>query len=214
MTDQRSPAAAWEQALRELPLTGSGYGPPQLDGAEDADVRYRVEDTALGPMVLAGRRDGVLVGCAFALGAGGENQVSQVLHRVAASVSPRVLRGPGGAAGRVVDEARRQLEQYLAGRLRTFDLPLDPALATPFQRSVLERLPEVGYGHRISYGELAARLGRPSAARAVGTALGGNPLCVVLPCHRVVGASGALTGYAGGLEAKQILLDLESAKSV
>jgi len=113
-----------------------------------------------------------------------------------------------------VDEARRQLEQYLAGRLRTFDLPLDPALATPFQRSVLERLPEVGYGHRISYGELAARLGRPSAARAVGTALGGNPLCVVLPCHRVVGASGALTGYAGGLEAKQILLDLESAKSV
>jgi methylated-DNA-[protein]-cysteine S-methyltransferase len=83
-------------------------------------------------------------------------------------------------------------------------------LTTPFQRQVLTVLPQVvGYGRRASYGEVAAGLGRPKASRAVGTALGANPLCVVLPCHRVVGATGALTGYAGGLEAKRYLLDLE-----
>jgi methylated-DNA-[protein]-cysteine S-methyltransferase len=109
-----------------------------------------------------------------------------------------------------VDAVRRQLEQYLTGRRHDFDVRLDLALTTPFQRQVLTALPQVvGYGRRASYGEVAAGLGRPKASRAVGTALGANPLCVVLPCHRVVGATGALTGYAGGLAAKRYLLDLE-----
>lgn len=216
---------ALEQALRHLPLSGEDsarrFGPPSFDDAEDADVLYLIEETVLGPMVLAGRRDGVLVTCAFALDADRRDRVPAVLRRLAATVSPRVLRASGEAgrrgtprpAGRIVDEARRQLDQYLAGRRRTFDLRLEPATATPFQRSVLDVLPTAaGYGQRISYGRLAARLGRPKASRAVGNALGENPLCVVLPCHRVVGASGALTGYAGGLEAKQLLLDLESAR--
>jgi methylated-DNA-[protein]-cysteine S-methyltransferase len=88
---------------------------------------------------------------------------------------------------------------------------VDPVLASPFQQQVLQRLAaDVGYGQRVSYGHLAGAVGRPAAARAVGTALGANPLCVLLPCHRVVAASGALAGYAGGLAAKRLLLDLET----
>ena len=111
-----------------------------------------------------------------------------------------------------LDEARRELAAYLAGERRTFDLRVDLALATPFQRVVLTGLRgrAVGYGERTTYGALARRVGRPSASRAVGAALGANPLCVVLPCHRVVASSGALTGYAGGLPAKERLLALES----
>ena len=104
------------------------------------------------------------------------------------------------------------LEDFLAGRSRGFSLRADLALASDFQRTVLPRLAAtVGYGDRTTYGELAARVDRPKAARAVGVALGANPLCVVLPCHRVVASSGALTGYAGGLAAKRYLLDLEAA---
>jgi len=128
------------------------------------------------------------------------------LERLSRTISPRVLRQP-----RALDEARRELEDYLAGRLHRFDLPVDLALATPFQRTVLGRLGEVvHYGERTTYGDLARRIDRPSASRAVGAALGANPLCVVLPCHRVVASSGALTGYAGGLAAKEYLLSLEA----
>jgi methylated-DNA-[protein]-cysteine S-methyltransferase len=89
----------------------------------------------------------------------------------------------------------------------------DLSLATPFQRVVLPRLAAtVGYGERATYGQLAARVQRPTAARAVGAALGANPLCVILPCHRVVASSGALTGYAGGLAAKAYLLELEGGR--
>ena len=104
-----------------------------------------------------------------------------------------------------------ELESFLAGRTRAFSLRTDLALASDFQRSVLPRLAAtVGYGDRATYGELAARVDRPKAARAVGAALGANPLCVVLPCHRIVASSGALTGYAGGLDAKRYLLELEA----
>ncbi|WP_245790733.1 methylated-DNA--[protein]-cysteine S-methyltransferase [Streptomyces monashensis] len=112
----------------------------------------------------------------------------------------------------VLDEARAQLDAYLGGRLRTFTLPLDLRRATAFVRETVVGLEEfVPYGRTSTYGELAKRLGRPKAARAVGRALGANPLCVVLPCHRIVGASGQLTGYAGGSAAKKYLLDLEAA---
>ncbi|WP_246102455.1 methylated-DNA--[protein]-cysteine S-methyltransferase [Streptomyces piniterrae] len=116
--------------------------------------------------------------------------------------------GPGRLG--VIQEARGQLDAFLAGRRRSFSVPLDPSLATPFSKEVVLAVAEhVPYGETATYGELAAAVQRPSAARAVGKALGANPLCVVLPCHRIVGASGRLTGYAGGVAAKRFLLDLE-----
>jgi methylated-DNA-[protein]-cysteine S-methyltransferase len=105
--------------------------------------------------------------------------------------------------------AVRQLRAYFAGDLKEFDLPLDPS-GSAFQRSVWEQLRKIGYGETASYGEIARRLGMTGAAsRAVGLANGRNPIPIVIPCHRVVGAKGALTGYAGGVERKQALLDLE-----
>jgi methylated-DNA-[protein]-cysteine S-methyltransferase len=175
--------------------------PPVLPAS---DVSYVVEDTAVGRMLLASTAAGDLVASAYLLPGATEELW---LERLARAVSPRVLRQPAA-----LDEVRRELSAYLAGERRTFDLRVDLALATPFQRVVLTGLREsVPYGQRTTYGALARRIGRPSASRAVGAALGANPLCVVLPCHRVVASSGALTGYAGGLAAKERLLALESA---
>ncbi len=101
-----------------------------------------------------------------------------------------------------------QLDEYFAGIRRKFDLPLAPA-GTPFQQRVWMLLREIPWGRTISYGELARRSGNPSASRAVGAANGRNPLPIIVPCHRVIGSNGALTGYAGGLEAKRTLLALE-----
>jgi methylated-DNA-[protein]-cysteine S-methyltransferase len=105
--------------------------------------------------------------------------------------------------------AREQLTAYFARELKEFDLPLAP-LGTPFQRRVWAELERIGYGETASYGEIAQRIGMTSAAsRAVGLANGRNPVAIVVPCHRVVGADGKLTGYAGGLERKQTLLEIE-----
>ena len=108
----------------------------------------------------------------------------------------------------LLGEARRQLDEYFAGERVEFDLPLAPS-GTEFQRRVWRALEEIPYGDTISYGELARRIGRPTASRAVGMANGHNPISIVVPCHRVIGAAGALTGYAGGVERKRFLLDLE-----
>jgi methylated-DNA-[protein]-cysteine S-methyltransferase len=102
-------------------------------------------------------------------------------------------------------EAVRQLEAYFAGELTEFTLPLAPA-GTAFQRSVWTALCDIAYGETISYGELARRIGKPQAVRAVGAANGQNPIAIVVPCHRVIGSNGALTGYGGGLERKGWLL--------
>lgn len=107
--------------------------------------------------------------------------------------------------------ARTQLLEYLSGARRSFDLPLDPA-GTDFQRSVWEALRAIPYGQTRTYGEIAAAVGRPRAVRAVGQANHVNPLPIFIPCHRVVGKNGALTGYAGGLDLKSALLALESGK--
>jgi methylated-DNA-[protein]-cysteine S-methyltransferase len=104
----------------------------------------------------------------------------------------------------------RQLEEYFAGDRVTFSLPLAPP-GTPFQRQVWEELVTIGYGSTISYTELARRVGRPRSIRAVGGANGRNPVCIVVPCHRVIGANGALTGYSAGVDAKRWLLDFERA---
>jgi methylated-DNA-[protein]-cysteine S-methyltransferase len=102
-----------------------------------------------------------------------------------------------------------QLEEYFLAQRTSFDVAL-AMHGTPFQRRVWEALREIGYGETISYGELARRIGQPSAARAVGLANGCNPIGVIVPCHRVIGANGTLTGYGGGIERKRLLLDLEA----
>ena len=108
----------------------------------------------------------------------------------------------------VLKETAKQLKEYFAGRRRSFDLPLAPA-GTPFQRAVWAALRDIPYGETQSYGAVARRIGRPRAVRAVGAANGANPLSIVVPCHRVIGADGSLTGYGGGLERKRRLLALE-----
>ncbi|MGZ4431111.1 MAG: methylated-DNA--[protein]-cysteine S-methyltransferase [Gaiellales bacterium] len=106
-------------------------------------------------------------------------------------------------------DALEQLRAYFAGRLTRFDLRLAPA-GTPFQQSVWRELLRIPYGRTVTYGELAGRIGHPTAARAVGAANGANPISIVIPCHRVVGSGGALTGYGGGLDRKRALLALEA----
>ncbi len=176
-------------------LGGPEFKPPVLP---DGDVSYALHDTPIGTMLLA-TAAGKVVASSF----GDEETMT---NRLARTISPRVLRQPAR-----LDDVRRQLDEYLAGRRYTFDLTVDLTLATPFQRLVLADLrTHTSYGRTTTYGELAGEIHRPKAARAVGTALGANPLCVVLPCHRVIGANGALTGYAGGLDAKRFLLNLES----
>lgn len=143
--------------------------------------------TPIGPLLLSAE-DGRLSGVAFAASA------------EARSADPLLL------------EAEAQLHAYFAGELRRFELPLAPR-GTEFQRSVWEALLEIPYGSTSTYSELAAAIGRPSACRAVGAANGRNPLAVIVPCHRVIGAAGALTGYGGGLERKRLLLALEAGKA-
>jgi methylated-DNA-[protein]-cysteine S-methyltransferase len=113
---------------------------------------------------------------------------------------------------RALPQARDQLGEYFAGDRRAFDLPLD-ARGSAFQRRVWTALTEIPYGETTSYGKLAASIGHPDAARAVGLANGQNPISIIVPCHRVIGANGSLTGYGGGLPAKQWLLAHEAAHS-
>jgi methylated-DNA-[protein]-cysteine S-methyltransferase len=117
-------------------------------------------------------------------------------------------RDPGAFAG-----VGTQLGEYFAGERTGFDLSLEP-VGSPFQLRVWQALLEIGYGETLSYGELARRIGRPGAPRAVGAANGANPLSVVVPCHRLIGSNGALTGYGGGIERKRLLLELEASHSL
>lgn len=158
------------------------------------DAAYDLHDSPLGTLLVAASERGV---CRVSF--------APDVEALAAAAGPRVLRVPAPLAA-----ARRQLDEYFAGTRRQFDLPVD-LRAAPFQRSVLEELARLPYGEVATYGELARRIGKPRAARAVGGALNRNPLPIVIPCHRVVGAGGALVGYAGGVERKRALLDLEGA---
>jgi methylated-DNA-[protein]-cysteine S-methyltransferase len=108
----------------------------------------------------------------------------------------------------VLRKARRELEEYFAGRRTRFDVPLDPQ-GTEFQRKVWKAIAKVGFGKTLTYGELAKRAGHPGSARAAGAATGRNPIGIIVPCHRILGANGSLTGYAGGLARKRALLQLE-----
>lgn len=110
------------------------------------------------------------------------------------------------------DRVRSQLDEYFAGRRKQFDLQLAP-MGTDFQEKVWQELVKIPYGRTITYGELAKRIGNPKASRAVGLANGKNPISIIVPCHRVIGANGSLTGFGGGLEAKQYLLEHEDRHS-
>jgi methylated-DNA-[protein]-cysteine S-methyltransferase len=118
--------------------------------------------------------------------------------------------GAAGDAGRApFEDAERELREYFAGTRRAFDMPLDEEQGTAFQRDVWKALRAIPFGQTVTYGEIARRIGRPSSVRAVGAAVGQNPWGIVVPCHRVVGSSGALTGFAGGLARKRWLLEHE-----
>lgn len=114
---------------------------------------------------------------------------------------------------KILDETRRQLDKYFAGKLRAFDLPLAPQ-GTEFQKRVWTALLTIPYGATRTYGQQAAAIGQPNASRAVGLANGRNPISIIVPCHRVIGSNGSLTGYGGGIERKQILLDLEQGDAL
>ncbi|MFJ6112566.1 methylated-DNA--[protein]-cysteine S-methyltransferase [Agrococcus sediminis] len=165
------------------------------------DVAYRSLDTALGTLLVAATPAG-LVSVTFD-GAHPE----QTLDRLAVELSPRLLEAPAR-----LDDAARRLERLIAGRARAFDGPLDLSLARGFGREVVERLREIPYGETRSYAEVAAAVGSPRAVRAVGTACRRNPLPIAIPCHRVVRSDGSLGQYAGGAEAKRLLLGVESAR--
>jgi methylated-DNA-[protein]-cysteine S-methyltransferase len=163
------------------------------------DVAYELHDTPVGRLLVAVTDHGL---CEISYDA----DVDAEAKRLARAFGSRVLRSP-----RPTDEVRRQLDEYFAGTRRAFDLAIDLRPAREFGRTVLEQLARVPYGEVTTYGTLAARAGSPRAARAVGTVMNRNPVPIVLPCHRVVGSSGSLVGYGGGLDRKRMLLELEGA---
>lgn len=172
------------------------------DAASEAallDVAYDVADSPIGPLLVAASERGL---CRISF----DPEPDRELEALARTFGTRVLRSPRG-----VDDARRELDEYFDGRRHDFDLAVDLTPLPAFQRSVLEELIQVPYGNVDTYGGLARRLGRPQAARAVGGALNRNPIPIVVPCHRIVGSTGSLVGYAGGLERKRALLGLEGA---
>jgi methylated-DNA-[protein]-cysteine S-methyltransferase len=130
----------------------------------------------------------------------------RVLAEIALRLSPRILESAA-----VTDDARRELEEFFAGERTRFGLKVDRRMIRGIARDVLRATSRIPYGELSTYGGVAREIGRPTAARAVGRALGSNPIPVVIPCHRVIGAGGALTGYAGGLERKVALLELEGS---
>jgi methylated-DNA-[protein]-cysteine S-methyltransferase len=161
------------------------------------DVAYDLVDTPIGKLFVATTERGL---CRIVYDA----EPEQEIELLARHFGNRVLRSAGP-----IDPVRRELDEYFEGSRTRFDLRVDLALVADFNRRVLQELARVPYGEVVTYGELAARASRPRAARAVGTVMNRNPLPIVLPCHRVIGANGKLVGYGGGLHRKEALLRLE-----
>lgn len=195
----------------------------QRDAADGRpDVRHTVLPSPLGPLTVVAEEpvrteSAVRAGETDAVTGGGAEGGGGALTGV---YFEGHLRGPSPAALGPRDDdrpefvaLRRQLDEYFAGDRTGFDLPLAPR-GEPFRQRVWALLRQIPYGETRSYGQLARELGDPALAQAVGSANGRNPLSVIVPCHRVVGADGSLTGYAGGLERKRFLLELEGADSV
>jgi methylated-DNA-[protein]-cysteine S-methyltransferase len=166
-----------------------------------ADISYAPADSPFGPLLLAATGRG-LARVAFP-----EEDVDGVLEKLAARISPRIVE-----AAAPLDGIRRELDEYFAGRRTSFELALDWKLVGPFARRVLGATARIPYGGVRTYAEIAAKAGSPRGSRAAGNALGSNPIPIVVPCHRVLRGGGGLGGYAGGLERKQFLLELEGAR--
>ncbi|MCW2758937.1 MAG: Methylated-DNA--protein-cysteine methyltransferase [Nocardioidaceae bacterium] len=165
----------------------------RLEQSADLDVAYRTVDSPIGTLLLAATDKG-LVKVGF----------DEDLDDLAEKISPRILK-----SAKRTDDVARELDEYFAGTRQRFDVPLDTRLAHGFRLEVIRHLTDIGYGETASYSRVADIAGSPKAVRAVGTACALNPLPVVLPCHRVVRADGAMGQYAGGVAAKRYLLDLE-----
>jgi methylated-DNA-[protein]-cysteine S-methyltransferase len=163
------------------------------------DVSYDVVDSPLGPLYVAVSKAGL---CAIEF----DPDPDRETDRLARVYGMRIL-----ASKPATDPARRQLDEYFEGKRTQFELPVDLRLARDFGRRVLSELTRVPYGELTTYGALAAQAGAPRAARAVGSVMNRNPVPIVVPCHRVVGSTGSLVGYAGGLERKLTLLRLEGS---
>jgi methylated-DNA-[protein]-cysteine S-methyltransferase len=191
----RAPGTDDEAAAR---AAGSAASRAAEEGL--ADVAYATADTPLGSLLVASTRRG-LVRVAFP-----QERPDDILGDLAVRVSPRVLEAPER-----LDEVRRELEQYFERERRDFELRLDWRLSRGFRRRVLRNTARLPYGETATYAEMAARAGNPRAYRAAGSALGSNPIPVVVPCHRVVQTGGGLGGYGGGLDVKEYLLRLEGA---
>ena len=165
-----------------------------------ADVHYALVDSPVGTLVAAATPRG-LATLSYEDFHGG---VDAVLDSLAAKLSPRMLESPAK-----LDDVRRELDEYFEGRRRDFDLAIDWSLASEFTRRILKATAAIPFGQTSTYGKVAAKAGNPKASRAAGRALGSNPIPIVVPCHRVVGTSGQLTGYTGGLHRKIALLQIE-----
>jgi methylated-DNA-[protein]-cysteine S-methyltransferase len=164
------------------------------------DIAYTTTDSPFGPLLLATTQRGLVR-------IGMPNQdFDELLEELAGRVSPRVLELPSQ-----LDEVRRQLDRYFESDLRDFDLPLDWQLTAGFRRRVLRATNRIPYGQTRSYMQMAKSAGNERAVRAAGTALGSNPIPIVVPCHRVLRTGGGLGGYGGGLGMKQSLLTLEGS---
>ena len=185
-------------------------GPPDLTEAFERsgliDVSYVVDDSPVGRLLLAATGDGLV--CLHYVNRDGDLEAS--LDQLSARLSPRVLRAP-----RRLDTPRRELDEFFSGRRREFDLALDYSLVKPgFTRRVLEQTARIPFGDTVSYKGIAGLAGNERAFRAAGTALGSNPLPIVVPCHRVLHSGGGLGGYTGGIEIKRKLLAIEGVLPV
>jgi methylated-DNA-[protein]-cysteine S-methyltransferase len=185
---------------------GAESAPPELPDVSEAaaaagllDVAYATLDSPLGTLLLAATPQG-LVRLAYVDFEDGD----EVLEELATKVSPRVL-----AAPRRLDDERRELDQYFAGRRRQFDVPLDWQLTRGFARRVLEATNRIPYGATATYKQVATEAGSERAFRAAGNALGSNPIPIIVPCHRILHSGGGLGGYTGGLDRKRLLLTVE-----
>ena len=161
------------------------------------DAAYDVVDSPLGPILIAAGDRGILR-------ISYDADVEQHLEWLSQVAGRAVLQSP-----RQVEPVRRELDEYFEGRRHAFDLAVDLRGLTPFSERVLHELARVPFGETATYAGLAERAGKPKAARAVGTIMNRNPIPIVLPCHRIIGANGSLVGYGGGLDRKVALLTLE-----
>jgi methylated-DNA-[protein]-cysteine S-methyltransferase len=194
----------------DLKRLGAGAAGPARDAAARIaaaaeadgllDVAIGVTDSPLGTLTVAVTPKG-LVRVAFA-----DEDRDEVLEELARELSPRILE-----SARATDDVRRELSEFFAAERTRFDLKVDRRLIHGIGTEVLRATSRVPYGSLTTYGMIAKRIGKPTASRAVGRALGSNPIPIVIPCHRVIGASGKLTGYAGGLHRKEALLALEGS---